>query len=236
MGPHLRAARDMWNRGGRRGMAPGIYLITLTAPHSGDLVEDRRVLGEGWRELSKRASYGGWWGHHALVWEATSGDNGEGHLHAHVAVISSWVPYAELHAAWRDAVPGALVVDVVDPGEARARAKKRGRRLNDVGSAANYLSKYVTKGVEPTELSGRKAGELLVAFRGRRKVTTSRGFWKPLSARKGCPTCGADHRLVAAPCGLQAVAPGAVLRAQCERVGLRLQRGSPQVGLRWREG
>lgn len=225
MDAHLRAARSRWSStsGGKR---PGIYLITLTTPHSGDLEVDRRRMGEAWRRLSKEASYRRWWSAHALVYEATGGSSGEGHLHAHVAVVSSWVPYAELHEAWRRAMPGAEVLDVQAPGRARSGA----------GQAAQYLSKYVTKGVDPGEFSGRKAGELLVAFRGRRKVTTSKGFWTPLLCRQGCRSCGLAHRLVGAPVSLQTIAPGAVLRAHAELAGWWVPRGPVQSGLRWEGG
>lgn len=238
MGPHLRAAVEQWARRGKRGPRPGIYLVTLTAPHSGDLGTDRKVMGDAWRELSKRASYGGyyyadgnrwserkWWGHHALVWEATDGTDGRGHLHAHVAAISQWVPYAELHATWDQAIADAsgnprvaCHVDVVSPTEQAARSNARGRKANGPSDAAFYLAKYVTKGVQPGELSGRKAGELLAASRGRRKVTTSRGFWRPLAARGcDCPTCGQAMRLVGAPVGLQQHAPGAVISSAVVR-------------------
>jgi len=244
MGPHLRAAVDQWARRGKRGHRPGIYLLTLTAPHSGDLEIDRKVMGRGWRAVSKAASYGGyqlgaryslraWWGHHALVWEATAGTANDGHLHAHVAVISQWVPYVELRRTWAAAVPGACIVDAVSPADMAARAKGRGYKSDAVGSAAFYLAKYVTKGVQPSDLPGVKAGQLLAALRNRRKVTTSRHFWRPLAARgSSCRTCGTAHVLVEAPCGLQAHAPAAVLRALVEqRTRRRLARGSPQAAL-----
>jgi len=267
MGPQLRGARDRWNRKGARGRAPAIYLLTLTMPHSGDLVTDRKTMGVAWRELSKAASYGGyqrgdrytpnaskfertnkglklaraegrysldkWWGHHAGVYEVTPGTVGDGHMHMHIAVISRWVPYHELRAAWEAAIPGAVIVDVVSPEDARRKAEKYGRKLNGVSNAAEYLSKYVTKGVEPSEMTGRKAGELLVAFRGRRKVTTSRGFWRPLAGRVGCTECNECHRLVEAPHGLQQHAPAAVLASASERSRWRPPRGAPQIMLRW---
>lgn len=249
MDAHLRAARDRWRRQGCRGSMPGIYLITLTAPHTGDLVSDRKRLGKAWRVLSKAASYGGyelpggsysmrpWWGHHALVWEATGGTVNDGHMHGHAAVISQWVPYRELHAAWRAALGvDVAVVDVSSPSDMARKAKASGRRSNAPASAAYYLSKYVTKGVDPTEFTGRKAGELLVAFRNCRKVTTSERFWRPLRDREGCRCCGESHRSAGAPCSLQDIAPGAVVRSLAERFGYWIPRGVVQVGLRWDGG
>jgi hypothetical protein len=221
MRTHVAAARSAWNLR-RQGMLPGVYLLTLTGPHSGDLVVDRRRLGNALRELLKVGRARGWWTHYAATWEATAGDDGLGHLHIHMACVSSWIPYEELHAAWRAAMPGALVLHVSAP------SAKHGRK--DAGRAANYLAKYVTKGIEPAELTGRKAGELLVAFRGKRKVTTSRHFW--MREVLTCRDCGCQHRQVEAPCSLQTVAPGAVFRALQERSRWRPPRGSPQVMLR----
>lgn len=202
-------------------MPPGVYLVTLTGPHSGDLVTDRRVLGEAWRALSKVANAERWWSHYAMTWEATSGASGEGHLHMHVAVLSSWIPYDRLHDAWRTVMPGALVLDV--------QAPKQGRRA--VGRAANYLAKYVTKGIEPTEFTGRKAGELLVAMRGKRKVTTSRAFWQVTESC--CKACKQAWRASRSPDGLQAIAPASCLKAMAERARWWVSRGDPQVAVRW---
>lgn len=212
MGAHARAARDHWHRAGRRGSAPSIYLVTLTMPHSGDIVRDREVMGRAWRVLSKAASYGQWWGHHALVYEVTRGRDGLGHVHAHVAALSSWIPFAELRAIWARAIPGATQVDVVTPTQARQRAKAAGRRFDPASNSGQYLAKYVTKGCDPREFTGEKAGELLAAFRGRRKVTTSKHFWRPTAqASRTCKKCGGDHRLLAAPASLQTLIPGAIL-------------------------
>jgi hypothetical protein len=220
MRTHLRASKRAWLKH-RRGMPPGIYLITLTGPHSGDLEADRARLGAAWRRLTKDAHAGRWWSTYALTWEATPGADGLGHVHAHVAVISSWVPYEELHASWERAMPGAKVLDVQAPSRRRAEAQ----------SAANYLAKYVTKGCDPREFTGRKAGELLCAFRGKRKVTTSAHFW--FKTDPVCTKCRTPHRLTCAPEGLQDIAPGAVLRSRAERVKWWVPRGAPQVSLRF---
>lgn len=69
----------------------------------------------------------------------------------------------------------------------------------------------MTKGVDPEEFTGAKAGELLVAFRNRRKVSTSKKFWRDVKPK--CDCCGRDYRSVEAPCSLQDINPGAVLRS-----------------------
>lgn len=199
---HVRAARAAWSQH-RRGMPPGLYLVTLTMPHSGDIAADRVAMGEAWRLLSKRARASKWWGAYAATYEVTAdptrGD-GLGHVHLHIAAVSSWIPYDELHAAWRCAMPGALVIDVQAPR----------RDANGAGAAANYLAKYVTKGVQPTDMSGQKAGEMLVGFRGRRKVTTSAHFWQDPGC---CLVCRRRFYLAAAPPGMLRHAPAAVIRA-----------------------
>lgn len=260
----LREARERWHRSpNRRGMRPGIYLITLTAPHTGDLATDRERMGVAVRKLLKHANKYEWWSTYALTWEATSGRDGLGHMHVHLAVISSWIPYRRaevvaatdeqalqrwdgespaarprspkmtrrrwssergLHDVWRDAMPGALVLDVKAPITVGDAAR--------IG--AEYLAKYVTKGVDPAEFTGRKAGELLIAFRARRKVSTSAGFWERIPPE--CECCGELWRSLGAPQSLQQIAPGAVLRSMSERLGSHVPRGEVQVGLRWGPG
>lgn len=217
---HVRAARAEWHtHRGAGGKLPGVYLITLTVPHSGSIAVDRERLAKGWRKLTKIASARHWWGAYALTYEVTPGQDGLGHVHVHIAAVSSWIPYEELHGAWRS-ITGARVLDVSAPGSRRRE------------SAADYLAKYVTKGVDPAVFTGQKAGELLCAFRGKRKVTTSLEFWSPLRDRETlCQTCGARHRSMGAPQSLRSVAPGAVLQAMAERIGWWVPRGGVQVVL-----
>lgn len=214
---HVRAAIGTWGADGARGARPGIYLVTLTGPHSGDVVVDRERMGAAVRVLLKHAGAERWWRHYALVWECTPGKDGRGHMHAHIAVVAAWVPYKELHVVWRAAMPGAAVLDVQSPG----------RNRNAAGNAANYLAKYVTKGVDPGEMTGAKAGELLVASYGRRRVTTSRHFWQR-EREPVCRDCNRKMYLHAAPLGLREHAPAAVLRAHAVRLGCAIVREDPQ--------
>jgi hypothetical protein len=218
-------------------MLPGIYLITFTMPHSGSIAADRKRMYTAFRTLSKVANAQRWWSTYALTYEVTPGGTrykdrktgeervSEGdHVHMHMAVISSWIPYKELHAAWAAAMPGAIQPDV--------QAPKR-RSSSAVQSAADYLAKYVTKGVDPSVFTGGKAAELLVAFRGQRRVSTSRHFWRPNRDREvTCPTCGERHRALGAPQGLASVLPGVKLhphghwdRRRWEQTSLRVDTG-----------
>jgi hypothetical protein len=219
---HTLGARKRWAArpaGERSGMRPGIYLVTLTVPHDGGIAEQRAVLGRAWRGLTKIAHKYRWWSDYAATFEATPGSDGRGHVHLHVAAISSWIPYEELHAHWRRLAPGAVIVDVQAP-----RADRTPK------TAANYLAKYVTKGVEPSEFTGALAGELLVANRGKRRVLTSVDFWQ--LAPDPCRVCGAWHRQTGVPVGLQAVAPAGVIRGLAEVEGYWLPRG-PTQGELW---
>lgn len=226
MDAHVRAARGEWHaarrRGEQRGMLPGVYLVTLTVPHSGSIAEDRDTIARGWRKLTKVAQARGWWSAYAMTYEVTPGterDGRRGHVHVHLAAISSWIPYDELHEAWRK-YTGAVVIDVSAPRSKRCE------------SAADYLSKYVTKGVDPSEFTGQKAGELLVAMRGKRKITTSVGFWRPTKHLETlCKRCGCRHELVATPQALAKVAPWAVLKSLAERIGWWIPRGAVQKQL-----
>lgn len=218
---HVRAARGAWASGGRPGKLPGVYLITLTVKHSGSIASDREHLARSWRRLTKVATAEGWWGAYVMVYEVTPGKDGQGHVHIHLAAVSSWVPYDRLHAEWRR-IAGAVVLDVSPPKSGSTR----------VSRAADYISKYVTKGVEPQVFTGQKAGELLVAMRGKRKVTTSLDFWRPDRDRETrCRTCHCKHRAVGTPPALRVVAPAAVLRSIAERVGWWVPRGAVQVVL-----
>jgi len=219
---HTLGAQKRWRATpatSREGMRPGIYLVTLTVPHNGGVAAQREKLGRAWRGLTKIAHKYGWWSAYAATYEATPGSDGRGHVHLHVAAISSWIPYEELHEHWRRLAPGAEVLDVQAP-----RADRTAK------TAANYLAKYVTKGVDASEFTGQLAGELLVANRGRRRVLTSVDFWQ--LATDPCRVCGAWHHQTGVPVGLQRVAPAGVLRGLAEVEGYWLPRG-PAQGELW---
>lgn len=194
---HVAAARADW-RQRRRGRVPDVYLLTLTARHTGDLLADRARMARAWDAL--RDVGRAWWSAYVATWEATPGVDGEGHCHLHVAAVSAWVPYDELRAAWSRALGEPARVHVSPP---------RGRRASR--NAASYVAKYVSKGVQLSEWTPEKAAELLASARGRRAVMTSRRFWQLRPAR--CRCCNRQHELVGMPEGLAALAPGAVLRA-----------------------
>ena len=100
-------------------------------------------------------------------------------------------------------------------------------------AAAIYLSKYVTKGVDLEAMHGVLAGEILSAWYGKRKVSTSRGFWKPLDARgpSCCRRCQEEWRVTERPKSLVKVSPEAIVIA-IELGFQRFGHGPPQVRVR----
>jgi hypothetical protein len=166
-----------------------VRLLTLTVAHSGDLRRDRDDLIRGWRALRK--AFHRWWGYQppfALVWEATPGRDGLGHVHAHVLVIGGprWWPYAALQRVWRTAVPRSTGLHV-RPGTSNPKA------------AAHYLGKYLSKGIDSADdrWTDESTAQLLAATYQARMVATSRRFWV-VSELCACRTCGERLRAFAA--------------------------------------
>lgn len=185
-----RCARKYWGRvsrdvatalSARKLPAQRAYLLTLTVPHSGDLVADRVRLAQLFARLGREARRHRWWSAYAATYECTPGTDGKGHMHMHVALLSAWVPYKDVHAHWRRIL-----------GQSSYHLHFRYRHGCPIEKAAQYIAKYASKGVDATEFTGIKAGELLAAMYGRRKVTASRGFWV---REKRCDCCGERYRV-----------------------------------------
>lgn len=182
--------RARWRGDPRK--APIIHLVTLTVQHSGDLVRDREDLALGWRGLylDLKADLGDAMAY-ALVWEVTPGRDGLGHVHAHVALIAPWFDYGDARRAWLRACPRSQRISFV-PDAKRARTPRM---------AAQYLAKYLSKGVEHRSFDEFLRAQVAAAFYNQRSVTTSHRFlvaWTPC-----CPQCGqnivadVDERVVA---------------------------------------
>lgn len=209
-----RAAHAAWKSAGRpRKREPAVYLITLSTSHSGDVARDRDDIWRGWRTwlrwlertVGARVPY-------AAVWEVTAGRDGKGHVHCHVAAVLPWFDWSAAQAVWQRACPSSSHADYQ-----RCRA----------AGAAKYLAKYATKGASLDAMSGALAGELLAAWYGRRRISCSRGFWRPLQARGACECrrCGAAWNVVEVPHGIARDAPQEVLQALARRYGV--VRGPP---------
>lgn len=85
------------------------------------------------------------------------------HVHLHAIICGSYIEQADLSEAWRQASKGSFIVDV--------------RRVKNGTGACAYLTKYVSKGIDPTVLGAPDdCVECVVALRGRRLLLTF-GNW-----------------------------------------------------------
>lgn len=167
-------------------MRPEIRLITLTQRHSGNLSDDQQALMAGWRALYKRMheEYGRF--PYVGVWEVTRGRDGLGHVHLHLAVIWQWRDYKRIRAQWERACPSSMQFDIV--------RKRRDGRPSTPTSIANYVGKYISKGVDLDAFTPRLRAEVSAAFYNQRSVVTSLGFWR--REPKCCAKCHDRYRLV----------------------------------------
>lgn len=181
----LEDAREQWRREGCwQWGRPAIVLMTLTIKHSGDVARDRSELSDGWRKFYKRLHAHGWARPYCGVWEATSGRDGLGHVHMHVAIVWPWVCFSEVQRLWRLSCPRSKVIDL--------GAQKKGRRdgAPTTGkSAANYIGKYISKGADFSTMDQTLAADIVAASYNQRTVITSRRFWVAWE-RPPCTECG----------------------------------------------
>lgn len=196
------ARRRAWQRDGRpRGGERRVVHMVLTKVHT-DATRDRDRLQAAWERLRKwlwkrlvqtrcptvevgprggvkcHCGGGSTCGQfdYALVWETTVGDDGKPHVHAHVIALLPWVDWTDVHTEWtKHATRGESSHIWLESRSCR------------VQSAAMYVAKYATKGVEVGEWSPEFAASVLDAFWGKRLVSPSRGFWLP--GRVECPHC-----------------------------------------------
>jgi hypothetical protein len=177
----LEAAVEAGQRGGRR---IGLRLLTLTVRHSGSVDTDRKALKRGWRALYK--SLREWLGRvpYAATWEVTPGRDGLGHVHIHVAVVwPRWVDYGRVRALWLRACPESARIHIVGGGKRAGKTPE---------SAAYYLAKYISKGVEGVDFADDLKASVLASFYNCHLILTSRKFFGP----KVCKCCGTAWRLV----------------------------------------
>lgn len=200
----VEASERAWIRDGRpRGRRRAPTLLTLTTRHSGDVAADRETITRAWVRL--RA-----WAHkrigkfdYAMVWEVTQGEDGAGHVHAHVAALWPWIDFADVHDEWVRATDGRS--SNIDIRTTRARTGAKSAQ-----QAARYLSKYASKGVQLGDFAPILAAGVLDALWQRRIASTSRGFWLPREAC--CRACRSRWVIVQRPEAAPRAAP--IWRAQ----------------------
>jgi hypothetical protein len=205
-----RERHEQWRVAGRqRGSAWRYYFVRLSVAHSGDVGADRERILRGWTEarewiwraigrehpyyLDVNASTGkrkqGASFPFQLTWEATAGEDGLGHVHAHVIVLWPWFDWEGLHRVWVQATGHHS--NHVRIESVRAGASKRtehARAADDVLAVADYVAKYASKGVSLDTFDGALAGRTLAAFYCKRVVSASRGFLFYEACR--CRECG----------------------------------------------
>lgn len=182
----LSAAVEHWGRQGGRGQKPQIVLLTLTAPHSGDLARDQTAIAEGWRKIYKRMNEDDGWFPYVGVWEVTTGRDGLGHVHMHVAVVWRYRDWKRIRAQWDSAMGQSTYLDIAD--------RRRDGKPSSPGSVSNYLGKYLSKGADSDAFTPYLRAEVSAAFYNQRSVITSKHFWR--REEKCCATCKCRYRLV----------------------------------------
>ena len=158
-----------------------LVLVTLTTRHSGDVAADRAAIATGWRRLYRALDKRGW-GKFAYVgvWEVTPGDDGLGHVHAHVACFWPFRDWSVVRRMWMRACPTSERITFV--------ARRRDGKASNPRSAANYLGKYLSKGMQTSDFSPELRADVLAASYQARWVFTSVRFWQPWVP--ACPGCG----------------------------------------------
>lgn len=184
-----------------------VRMITMTVRHSGSIARDRAELVKGWEALRKQLHR--WFGPlpFMMIPEVEPGRDGRGHEHLHVVIIGGpvWWPYAKIQRTWATACPRSAR----GPGIQIDVAGSKRQDGDPVKSAANYITKYASKGarIGGDGWSEELVAQVIAAHYGKKWITTSHGFWSP--PEPICATCHAHvHR---------AAAPGAYY----ERTGLR---------------
>lgn len=176
-----------WERSTAGGMRRALRLSTLTVRHRGTFAEMVDRLARAWRTFYKRTRE--WLGAfpYVGVWEVTPGRDGLGHPHLHVAWIGPrFVPYGKLLGLWRRAIGdvGARINHVASNGT--------------VARCANYLGKYLSKGVELSGFNDELRADTLATFYNRHLVLTSHKFWGP----RLCDCCQSPWRRWYGPGGV----------------------------------
>lgn len=180
-----------WGRRGGVGTKPQIVLLTLTQKHSGNLSADQSALALGWRKLYKRMNEDYAKFPYVAVWEVTRGRDGLGHVHMHIAVVWAYRKWSRVRKQWERACPSSQYITFVK----KRRDKETGReKASSPASVANYLGKYLSKGVDVNAFDGTLRAETSAAFYNQRSVFTSLHFWQ--SRVKCCRKCNERYRLV----------------------------------------
>lgn len=186
-----------------------ILFATVAVRHdeTTTIAECHERIHAGVKNLRKR--YHERWGRYpyAHVWEVTPGADGLGHVHAHIALIIPWRDYKVMRSWFIAGAGGPTWCERVNfsdgwrrPGDARNRPK----RPSTGRSAAKYLAKYISKGVDVDSFTHELRADVSAAFYQQRAISTGRYFWLPVATC--CDHCGEDFARVV-DAGLDAPTP-----------------------------
>lgn len=179
----LEGARENWRRAGcARDARPRVHLLTFTVRHEAAVDATLAKLERAWRAWYKRASAEGWVIAYASILEVTPGRDGRGHPHLHVAAVAPFLPFSAMREAWRRATGDR-------DAQLDAARKRRDGRPSTPRTAARYIAKYASKGVDLAGMTPNLAGRTLAMLWSRRTIRSSRAFWVTWT-RPPCPCCG----------------------------------------------
>lgn len=164
-------------------------LVTLTVPNGRDISTLREQAHTAFAKLQRTR----WWNRNAFGWirgsEVVTGKDGQWNLHIHLLAIfwSPRVSYSELGRVWTQELGGLreggkrFVLDCMSLEAYRWERKdgKNGilKRKGGLVRAARYITKYLTKAEEITNLKGGPGGlaHLFGATNGMRKFAVGGG-------------------------------------------------------------
>lgn len=161
-----------------------VYLCTITTWHSGSVAEDFRFLKKSIPEFLEYARGFGALGPYVYVYEMTNGDDGKGHVHAHIALLARWLDFKSSAETWStiSAKHGRPETPERKLQKPDYRYDRKGDPRRKTGEVASYLAShslpsYLNKLTESEGLTDEMLGEWIGATYGKRIVITSRRFW-----------------------------------------------------------
>lgn len=182
----LSAEVEEWGKQGARGMKPRLILLTFTTKHTGDIGADQESIATGWRKLYKRMheEHGAF--PYVAVWEVTTGRDGLGHVHMHMACVWRYRHWGKIREQWERYCEGSQYLDI--------KKERRDGEVSSPSSVGNYLGKYLSKGCDVDGFTPYLRAEVSAAFYNQRSVITSLHFWRRIP--KCCAKCSERYRLV----------------------------------------
>jgi len=202
---NLKAPRGFrWGRTGRWAML-SLSVSSVLYDENGQFIRHRTIAEQRdimvttawprWRAWIQKRTGRSW--PYAWVPEVTDGDAAAGHgrhPHLHAVIMLPVIPFEEMAAAWVAATGGAAGAqgfEISTSGKVNARNSHDQRDNSETPlaaakNAAQYICKYASKGLD---CAPETAAEYWEAMYGKRRVSTSQGFWVQ-EEKLRCPDCG----------------------------------------------